>query len=52
MRKADYWVTGLGAAVSGLGYSQLPKKWGYFALGFGAAHVVLGILGTMTRHKA
>jgi hypothetical protein len=37
-------VTGLGAAVSGLGAVALKKRWGLGILGFGLAHVVLGLL--------
>ncbi|HOJ78050.1 MAG TPA: hypothetical protein PLZ08_05530 [Bacillota bacterium] len=37
-------VTGLGATVSGLGAMTLKKKWGAGILGFGLAHVVLGLL--------
>ncbi|MGE5557130.1 MAG: hypothetical protein ACM3WV_00815 [Bacillota bacterium] len=43
MRIADYVVTGVGAVVSGVGWRNLPKKWGYFALGLGLAHVTLGL---------
>jgi hypothetical protein len=41
-------VTGTGAAVSGLGAFLLKSKWGAGILGFGLAHVVLGLLD-MTR---
>jgi hypothetical protein len=37
-------VTGVGAVVSGLGSMMLKKKWGVGILGFGLAHVVLGLL--------
>jgi hypothetical protein len=37
-------VTGVGAAVSGLGALTLKKRWGLGILGFGLAHVVLGLL--------
>ena len=37
-------VTGPGAAVSGLGAFLLRNKWGAGILGFGLAHVVLGVL--------
>lgn len=37
-------VTGLGAAVSGVGAMTLKKKWGAGILGFGLAHVALGLL--------
>lgn len=37
-------VAGVGAAVSGLGASMLKKKIGAGILGFGLAHVVLGLL--------
>lgn len=41
-------VTGTGAAVSGIGAFLLKSKWGAGILGFGLAHVVLGLLD-MTR---
>lgn len=37
-------VAGVGAAVSGLGASMIKKKIGAGILGFGLAHVVLGLL--------
>lgn len=37
-------VTGLGIIVSLLGYYLTPGAWGYGILGFGLAHIVLGIL--------
>lgn len=37
-------VTGLGIIVSLLGYYLTPSAWGYGILGFGLAHVVLGVL--------
>ncbi|AWB44366.1 hypothetical protein DCC85_09100 [Paenibacillus sp. CAA11] len=37
-------VTGLGVVVSLLGYYLTPNAWGYGILGFGLAHIVLGIL--------
>lgn len=37
-------VTGLGIVVSLLGWYLTPSAWGYGILGFGLAHVVLGIL--------
>lgn len=37
-------VTGLGIIVSLLGYYLTPGAWGYGILGFGLAHVLLGIL--------
>ena len=37
-------VTGVGAAVSGVGAFLLKNKWGAGILGFGLAHVVLGLL--------
>ncbi|MCJ8010677.1 hypothetical protein MUG84_02830 [Paenibacillus sp. KQZ6P-2] len=38
-------VVGLGIIVSLLGYYLTPNAWGYGILGFGLAHIVLGILG-------
>lgn len=37
-------VTGVGTAVSGLGALLLKSKWRAGILGFGLAHVVLGLL--------
>ncbi|MBW4083316.1 hypothetical protein [Paenibacillus sp. S150] len=37
-------VTGLGIIVSLLGYYLTPGAWGYGILGFGLAHIYLGIL--------
>jgi hypothetical protein len=39
-------VTGLGIAVSALGWSLLPSLWGAGILGFGLAHIMLGLLDT------
>jgi hypothetical protein len=45
--KTTSWVVaGIGIAVTALGYSLLPSLWGAGILGFGAAHVVLGLLDT------
>jgi len=45
--KTTSWVVaGIGVAVTALGYSLLPSLWGAGILGFGAAHVVLGLLDT------
>lgn len=40
----SWFVTGLGAAVSGLGALAAKKRWGPGVIGFGLAHVVLGLL--------
>lgn len=37
-------VAGLGVVVSLIGYYLTPGAWGYGILGFGIAHIVLGIL--------
>jgi hypothetical protein len=37
-------VAGLGALVSGLGALSSKKRWGAGVLGFGLAHVALGLL--------
>ena len=37
-------VTGVGVAVSLLGWYMVPNPWGYGIFGFGLAHIVLGIL--------
>ncbi|SDL80683.1 hypothetical protein SAMN05216191_10614 [Paenibacillus jilunlii] len=41
---ASWIVTGLGIIVSLLGYYLTPSVWGYGILGFGLAHILLGIL--------
>jgi len=33
-------------AVTGLGWSLLPSLWGAGILGFGFAHIILGLLDT------
>ncbi|MFW5998220.1 MAG: hypothetical protein ACOC1O_02355 [bacterium] len=45
-KTTSYAVTGLGIAVTALGWSLLPDLWGAGILGFGAAHIVLGLLDT------
>ncbi|MFW6381111.1 MAG: hypothetical protein ACOCZ3_01085 [Bacillota bacterium] len=45
-KTTSYSVAGLGVAVSALGWSLLPTLWGAGILGFGAAHVVLGLIDT------
>lgn len=37
-------VVGLGIIVSLMGYYLIPNNWGYGILGFGLAHIILGIL--------
>ncbi|UHA73871.1 hypothetical protein [Paenibacillus sp. 481] len=37
-------VTCLGVVVSLLGYYLTPSVWGYGILGFGLAHIALGVL--------
>ncbi|HEY8464121.1 MAG TPA: hypothetical protein VIM29_08910 [Bacillota bacterium] len=37
-------ITGLGAAVSSFGAMAVKKRWGPGILGFGLAHVILGLL--------
>jgi hypothetical protein len=37
-------VTIVGIVVSLIGYYVTPNAWGYGILGFGLAHIVLGIL--------
>jgi hypothetical protein len=37
-------VAGVGTLVSSLGAVRLKQKWGAGVLGFGLAHVVLGLL--------
>lgn len=42
-------VFGLGMIVSLLGYYLIPSDWGYGILGFGLAHILLGILSMFRR---
>jgi len=42
--KTDLYVTGLGAAVTAVGATALSGAASYAAMGFGAAHIVLGVL--------
>ncbi|HLV09089.1 MAG TPA: hypothetical protein VKY40_02680 [Halanaerobiales bacterium] len=45
--KTTSWVVaGVGVAVAALGYSLMPSLWGAGILGFGLAHIVLGLLDT------
>lgn len=37
-------VTGLGIIVSLIGWMLTPDAWGFGILGFGLAHILLGIL--------
>ncbi len=46
-KTTSYVVAGVGLAVTALGWSLLPSLWGAGILGFGAAHVVLGLLDTL-----
>jgi len=45
-KNTSYIVAGIGIAVTALGWSLLPSNWGAGILGFGLAHVVLGLLDT------
>ncbi|MFW6035247.1 MAG: hypothetical protein ACOCRZ_03220 [Halothermotrichaceae bacterium] len=45
-RTTNWIVATLGVAVTALGWSLLPSLWGAGILGFGAAHIVLGVLDT------
>ena len=45
-KTTSYIVAGVGVAVTALGWSLLPSLWGAGILGFGAAHIVLGLLDT------
>ncbi len=49
--KTDLTVVGLGALVSGIGASTLRSRVGAGVLGFGLAHVALGLLDMMVRKK-
>lgn len=42
--KTDLYVTGLGAAVTAVGAAALSGAASYAVMGYGAAHVVLGVL--------
>ncbi|MGE5557721.1 MAG: hypothetical protein ACM3WV_03825 [Bacillota bacterium] len=44
MRNTDWFVIILGLVVSVIGYIYLPASWAWFILGFGAAHVFLGLI--------
>ena len=46
-KTTSYIVAGVGVAVTALGWSLLPSLWGAGILGFGAAHVILGLLDTL-----
>ena len=46
-RTTSYAVAGLGVAVTALGWSMLPDLWGAGIMGFGIAHIVLGLLDTL-----
>lgn len=45
-KTTSYVVAGIGVAVTALGWSLLPSQWGAGILGFGVAHVILGLLDT------
>ncbi|MDI3546750.1 MAG: hypothetical protein PWR10_402 [Halanaerobiales bacterium] len=45
--KTTSWtVAAIGVAVAALGWSLLPSLWGAGILGFGIAHIILGLLDT------
>ncbi|WP_198402113.1 hypothetical protein [Paenibacillus crassostreae] len=46
---ANWIVTILGIIVSILGYYLTPNAWGYGILGFGIAHILLGIIDMFRR---
>lgn len=46
-KTTSYIVAGIGVAVTALGWSLLPSQWGTGIMGFGLAHVVLGLLDTL-----
>ncbi|MEJ6950076.1 hypothetical protein [Natronospora cellulosivora (SeqCode)] len=46
-KTTSYIVAGVGLAVTALGWSLLPSLWGAGILGFGLAHVILGLLDTL-----
>lgn len=41
---ASWIVAGLGVIVSLVGYYLTPGAWGYGILGYGLAHIVLGVV--------
>ncbi|GGH18052.1 hypothetical protein [Paenibacillus segetis] len=43
-------VIGVGIVVALIGYYLTPSDWAYGVLGFGLAHIVLGVLN-MFRHE-
>lgn len=47
--KTDMAVIGLGALVSGIGAKALRSRFGAGVLGFGLAHVALGLLDMFRR---
>lgn len=49
---ADYIVVALGLIVTTIGYLMRPTDVGWFLLGFGAAHVILGLLDMIFHHPA
>lgn len=46
-KTTSYAVAGLGVAVTALGWSLLPDLWGAGILGFGLAHIILGLLDSL-----
>lgn len=46
-KTTGYIVAGIGLIVSLIGYSLLPDQWGTGILGFGLAHILLGLLDTV-----
>jgi hypothetical protein len=49
---ADYIVLFAGLIVAAIGYVMRPTGIGWFLLGFGAAHVYLGILDLVFRQPS
>lgn len=43
-KKTSLAVTGLGTLVSGIGLALMPRRLGAGMLGFGLAHLALGVL--------
>lgn len=46
-KTTGYIVAGIGLIASLIGYSLLPDQWGSGILGFGLAHVLLGLLDSV-----
>jgi cyanate permease len=50
LKTADYIVIVAGLIVTTIGYILRPTDLGWFLLGFGTAHIILGILDLVFHH--